>query len=557
MTHFKLGARRTGAFALLFPACTSMPPVMSYMNSSQHKVTAVQHWNLVAEDALVGLAEVLPSSAPGPVTIAAIEPNGMKPSQFSEYLESAMARVLLFGQQTSTEMAGKDPGIKAKFDKAKLVGFEEIPSQDPGACRARIITKVSVIKHHGLVARTYPGKYTLLAEGLVVIRHLAHAFSDTKFVGAVGLGKLAFWASSGFRSGDTVTEIVITTSYQGRDNTTFAENTNVYYIDSKDTALYRGQPSIDAGDSTLATMYGLPNASYHNNFQMPLGNVPVPEVAAEFRMASLGTNIFTDSSHHDISVTPDKVSACDSVYSFLVTGSDIDTAKSGYLLGTLPASNVVAIVFDSDKPRVSAASAAAVMMQVNDQSVANYGLPKIPLAVLRADGLTTNVEITVVGDSKSCVKTGKSNEVAASPFGEVSLSGGAGTQKKPVEICAAQWMINATGAGADDIDIATTKVGPHSAKVVKASGVTILTFDPFAAPEAKALGKSGTLDITLANAKKKLTKSKNIAFTCSLVPPTQAKVNNPANSKGASHATVPPNNGPATNSAPGASGFVL
>ena len=409
----------------LLTACTFMPTVAPYSSvfSHQNEVTSASHWDYIAKDVVSGLAEVI--STPSDKTCIRIHlPIAQGQPSFQEYLQAAIAKELLL----------RSKGQQNPFSSATVSSIISMPN----SCNV-ITVRTAVVVHRGLIARTYPGKYTLLASGIVALKHVIRAYSDLRLLGSLAAGDVVFWATSGFGSGDTSTELTVTASYIGPSGDYLAEDTNVYYIDNGDKDLYE-QKSNDAHlVDTLGSLYETSTSSARVPFGQLAGLAPNPPqvptpgnsnssepvyaaiqqiyaleparsaIAGLTRSTGQETPPATKTSppnlESDVTVSPPFLLVCDPKYNFLVSGPTVDPDQdaSAYLLGSLVAAQVILV-----KRARGDGSPTTVNVEFDNPQGFKDPPKSLPMTVVRTDGTIAGpIDIAVKGDVKACKASDK------------------------------------------------------------------------------------------------------------------------------------------------------
>lgn len=457
----------TGLAVALLAACTAMPTITTFNHAEQLKLSSASHWKIIAEQVSQDVKAVIGGGQANCVRVDTPDPQSE--SQFQTFLAAAVTHQLISAAPSS--------------------GSVHIYSIIPTDSKCNVVTlRTVVIEHKGPVARPYPGKYTLLAAGLVGIRHVVRAFSEARFVGTVAAAELAFWASAGFHSGDTVTELAITTSYVDPQGMYLAENTNVYYIDTSDSALYRPR----AADASAF------NADAYNPVSHPKQQLRAKLTESEQEESG------RRSRRRRLEVHPETISVCDTTAEFLVSGEYLATRYPDFMLGTIVASGFGANVPENTDARQSA------QVKFVALNKANVGLDEITLSMIGSDGLPSTTYVSVSGDPKAC----SAAKVSAPGIANLVLTPAA-TGTTTAEICRGPWSLVVSGANAGDVKTAKIASGNHIAKVTAAGdGKTVtLEFEPLTEYRTKRLPSGDTISIQLTDSHG-APSSKSVPVTC-------------------------------------------
>ncbi len=197
-------------FSLWLVGCASQVPVaMTYPLTTQKKMQAAHHWDVLAADVAQRLQTSLSSLDNGgqPVVLHIEKP------QYSSVFGYA------FHQLLATQLM------------AHGFGVSENPAEGlPLRCNLQLITH----KNRGFI-RPAPGIFTGLAAGVGVIRNLAE--SSTPEAGIL-LGTLAADVGAGYITGGTPdNEVIVTTSVMSGDRY-ITRMSDIYYISDNNFRQY-------------------------------------------------------------------------------------------------------------------------------------------------------------------------------------------------------------------------------------------------------------------------------------------------------------------------------
>lgn len=521
-----------GSIAVILVACTTMPTIVNFNHDQQKQLSSAAHWRIIAGEVLADVsddvAEEAATDQPACIHIDPPDPKTM--SSFQAFLTSAVTEELLKTGSTRQRAQSRierleeqakvdktrtkeqiEADARAKADADEKVAQELKAARDHRPARlyiqatspqrthnCNVITlTTAVIEHKGPVARSYPFKYTALAAGLVGIRHVAHAFSEARFVGTVGAAEAAFWLASGFEVGDTMTELTITTSYTNSQGFYLAETTSVYYIDTKDSDLYKAPPSDDV------------TKDHVREAQLD-GNPRSPRLAFDGSAWKEGDEREAEGTHwrpwhafppqRRLVVHPETISVCDPQVEFAVTGIFLSYEPKAYLLGTLPAANFGEVQPEPfDGPQTA-------QLKFEKLNTANIGLTDLTFSMVSRDGITGTAHVSVEGDPKSCVPA---KQTSTPPPPSVTATAGnveitpAVIGGSTAEVCLGPWGLVLTGAGAPDVKSAEITQGKHVGRrrATKDGKTVAFTFDPLTEYRGKSLPAGDKVAIQFKNSK--------------------------------------------------------
>ena len=340
-----------GTLAVL-AGCTEMPVIALNDHHDQTKLSSAYQWLAVANDISASIVAgngktVAGDEKTGCVTISA----GVTktPTKVQRFLVNAVTEKVI--ATTSSPKVYTIPSSVRADTEPDLVKLPD--SGTTGSACDSVVIDAFVITHHGGVARAYPGKYTLLATGLVVLRNVVRAFSEASAIGMVAFGEGAFWASSGFRSGDTVTEVAITMSRVNKDGMYISQYEDVYYIDSGEAELY--PPDTDVVEAQIkkakeeqeqARRNELAAASAQREAEqsrkvVQLAISRLKKVEAEKSNDKTNENPADETTadtyiDSQLYVSSPELSACDPYVPVRVTGEALSPDKSSYSLNSVP-----------------------------------------------------------------------------------------------------------------------------------------------------------------------------------------------------------------------------
>lgn len=395
------------AFAALLTAasgCTDMPVVSPQaLGTHQQALSSVSHWQQIAK---LSATDILPEpTRQCPASqVTVLCPSGEKPipaiapcvviakadddhkTQFQSFLEDALPTELLRRNHSQLKVFSS-----ANYDEFYL------------ACEWISIDSI-VVKHEHSAANRYPGKYTILATGLVVVRNVAKAFSEVAGVGLVAAGEATWWASSGIRGPSYTAEVAVTIS-----STTFTGEfkhsiTNVYYIDASESHLYEYETPKHAENAGQSDTF--PELSTHALPSLP----PLPEKPPE------------ESPVEQLEVLPHEgISKCDTSAVLTVIGTRLTQDASNYHLGPLPATSVRWPPSNAPPATPYGSIRQSTQVRFEQLQSQNKGLSSLPLVVNEAYGPAT-ASIPVAGECTQSSPATTAPHKAGTPV-TASLSG--------------------------------------------------------------------------------------------------------------------------------------
>lgn len=200
-----------GAVAAL-AGCANRAPIPLAENfelTTQPKVRSAGHWDLVSGDVVAQ-------------TLNSLDKVGVAPG--------TPMHVVLPGNPTSFEQGFRD------FLITKLVQGGAHVQQNPGA-PLEVSYHAQVVRHNSDRPHFIPGRFTMLATGLMAAYGLRYEHVDTQLAAALGLAMAGDYAASVYSGGPTNTEMILTTTVT-RGGQYLARKTDVYYLENADTPLF-------------------------------------------------------------------------------------------------------------------------------------------------------------------------------------------------------------------------------------------------------------------------------------------------------------------------------
>lgn len=192
--------------------CANRAPIPLAENfelTTQPKVRSAGHWDLVSDDVVAQ-------------TLSALNKAGVAPD--------TPMHVVLPGHPTPFEQGFRD------FLITKLVQGGSHVQQNPGA-PLEVSYHAQVVRHNSDRPHFIPGRFTMLAAGLMAAYGLRHQHVDTHVAAALGLSMAADYGASVYSGGPTNTEMILTTTVT-RAGQYLARKTDVYYLENADTPLF-------------------------------------------------------------------------------------------------------------------------------------------------------------------------------------------------------------------------------------------------------------------------------------------------------------------------------
>lgn len=196
------------ALAAFIAGCASQVPLATnHPLSSQRKVKAVHHWDILAEDVTTQTTAALkrqkiPEGTPIYVSERNSTPFG---KAFRNFL---ITRMVNRGLPVTSEKAG-----------AVEIDYE-----------------TQLVRHESSRYAHTPGSFTVLTGGIWVLRDMI-ASGASALPGAVGLAALADYGMGHYAGGPTPTELIITSTI-ARDKQYLMRKSDIYYLEDADVGLF-------------------------------------------------------------------------------------------------------------------------------------------------------------------------------------------------------------------------------------------------------------------------------------------------------------------------------
>jgi hypothetical protein len=405
-----LGVAILSAMTAAVTGCVDGPREVksSDVFSSQKKISTLQHWRMIAEVSANDLwrdeyatrdsfctehknwpqadcakyqitktEDPKPTPNPTRCVIVQAAPAAGK-TQFQAFLESELTTELVRGQQAQVRDPAYGNGIPPESPTCDLASIESI-----------------YVRHKVYKATPFPGQYTILASGLVLVRDVARAFNFPRAIGLVAMGEGAFWLGAGLHGHGDMAEIAVTVSRTNSAGLYQRRITNIYYIDERESRLYDGAwnsgtgsyhppgthpepPQYEALDASAAKLVAssLPDVD-DCTVQNHVPPCPQPAAPPPSKEPSFGK----------LQVSPATISNCDTTAGFVVMGSGLMEAKPNYRFGPIVASHVSPVSLIT--PAQGKDPFQVVQVEFERLQTANRGLDTVPLTAQTANGAAT------------------------------------------------------------------------------------------------------------------------------------------------------------------------
>ena len=204
-------AALVGSVAIL-TGCAATAPIPLAENfelTVQPKVRSAGHWEMVSHDVVAQ-------------TLATLAQAGMAPN--------AQLHVALPANPSVFDTAFRE------FLITQLVQGGAAVLQLPGQA-LQVTYDTQVVRHNSERPHFIPGRFTMVAAGVMAAYGLRHSHLDTQLLAGLGLAGAADYVASIDSGGPTHTELILTTTvtHGGRY---IARKTDVYYLQNADTPLF-------------------------------------------------------------------------------------------------------------------------------------------------------------------------------------------------------------------------------------------------------------------------------------------------------------------------------
>ncbi len=209
--------KRTGLAALagslaMLAGCAGTAPIPLAENfklTVQPKVRSAGHWELLSRDVVAQ-------------TRGSLDQAGVAPS--------TPLHVALPANPSAFDLAFRE------FLITQLVQSGVPVLQLPGQA-LEVSYHTQVVRHNSERPHFIPGRFTMIAAGVLAAYGLHNVHLDTQLLAGLGLTAAADYASSADAGGPTNTELILTTTVtQGGQYV--ARKTDVYYLQNADTPLF-------------------------------------------------------------------------------------------------------------------------------------------------------------------------------------------------------------------------------------------------------------------------------------------------------------------------------
>ncbi len=204
-------AALVGSVAIL-AGCAATAPIPLAENfelTVQPKVRSAGHWELVSQDVVAQ-------------TLSTLGQAGMAPN--------AQLHVALPANPSAFDMAFRE------FLITKLVQGGAPVLQLPGQA-LQVTYDTQVVRHNSERPHFIPGRFTMVAAGVMAAYGLRNVHLDGQLLAGLGLAGAADYASSIDSGGPTHTELILTTTVT-HGGQYIARKTDVYYLQNADTPLF-------------------------------------------------------------------------------------------------------------------------------------------------------------------------------------------------------------------------------------------------------------------------------------------------------------------------------
>jgi len=192
--------------------CASRVPVaVNHSLTTQKKVKAAHHWDVLAEDIAkqtrLALADPKKTFPKKPIYI---QPGG------SSAFDTAFRNFLI------TRLVNQGVPVTAEPREALAISYD-----------------TQLVRHDSGRYTHIPGTLTTLAAGVWVVRDLVAGAAEAA-PATLGLTALADYALGHYAGGATHTELVVTTTILDHANYLFRKS-DIYYLEDEDTGLFSGE----------------------------------------------------------------------------------------------------------------------------------------------------------------------------------------------------------------------------------------------------------------------------------------------------------------------------
>lgn len=358
-------------------ACGNAPRIQNFNGEfaspdSQKLLSSAHHWKLIAID-VANQSKKLTSSPNSesqdtPLRCVWVE-RAENESPFQRVLDDAIVASLL----------------ETKGQRVKL---GNLPAKD---CGDRIKVSSTVVQLNATKETHYrPGELTVLTEGLVVLRNVARALSESSIVGTVLLGEAVFSVSPYFLPTQHVAEVAVTVSRVNSDGYYESQFTNIYYIDAKDTKFYADSKNVEPeakppykSEHCEQKRERKPHCQFTDDDELPRLH-PKPKPLALSRIDS------------SVAVIPTQISVCDTRITFRIDGENLERDAARYSFGSIQSKpHAIKSFRTSFQNGAWGRSIDFVEIEFDGLRKANIGLGQVYLNIASTDGLIAK-PITVV-----------------------------------------------------------------------------------------------------------------------------------------------------------------
>lgn len=190
-------------------ATAPIPLAENFKLTVQPKVRSAGHWELLSHDVVAQTMGTLVQAgvAPQAQLHVALPAN---PSTFDRAFREFLITKLVQGGAPVFQSAGQ---------------------------RLQVTYDTQVVRHNSERPHFIPGRFTMLAAGLMAAYGLRDVHLDAQLLAGLGLAGAMDYAASVDSGGPTHTELILTTTVT-RDGQYVARKTDVYYLQNADTPLF-------------------------------------------------------------------------------------------------------------------------------------------------------------------------------------------------------------------------------------------------------------------------------------------------------------------------------
>ncbi|GFO56782.1 hypothetical protein GMSM_37890 [Geomonas sp. Red276] len=193
----------------LFGCASRVPVATNFPLTTQKKVKAAHHWDVLADD----IAQQTQLAVRDHKVELGKEPLYVKPMEGKAPFNTAFSNLLI------TRLVNRGLPVSSVPKEGLAISYD-----------------TQLLRHDSSRYTHIPGTLTALAAGIWVIRDTVGAASSALPV-TLGLTGLADYALGHYAGGATHTELIVTTSIVS-DNRYVFRRSDIYYIEDEDTSLF-------------------------------------------------------------------------------------------------------------------------------------------------------------------------------------------------------------------------------------------------------------------------------------------------------------------------------